>query len=199
MGRYGNYPTTVEDCLTFRLKSLTENNNTYLTSYGTQRGVTSWSTNGQVHSTINIEVIYSEYEAYIIFDYRCNWEPKRYKVNLVNRVSNLGKGLIWFFVCPSTGKLCRKLYLNSGYFLHRTAFKSMMYSKQIESKKFRNLSKVFGAYFIRDEVYSELYKKYFKTHYNGKPTKRYLKLKNQIDIVNRFPPDTCERLLMMWF
>jgi hypothetical protein len=197
MGRYGNYPTTVEDCLTFRLKSLTENNSLYLTSYGTRKGVTSWSTNGVVNSTINIEVIYSEYEAYIIFDYRCNGEPKRYKVNLVSRVSNLGKGLIWFFICPSTGKLCRKLYLNSGYFLHRTAFKSMMYSKQLESKKFRNLSKVFGAYFIRDEVYSELYKKYFKTHYNGKPTKRYLKLKNQIDIVNRFPPDTCERLLMM--
>ncbi len=197
MGRYGNYPTTVEDCLTFRLKSLTENNNTYLTSYGTQRGVTSWSTNGNVHSTINIEVTHSEYQTYIIFDYKCNGEPKRYKVNLVSRVSNLGKGEIWFFVCPSTGKLCRKLYLNSGYFLHRTAFKSMMYSKQIESKKYRNLDKVFGAYFIRDEVYSELYKKYFKTHYNGKPTKRYLKLKNQIDIANRFPPDTYERLLMM--
>lgn len=197
MGRYGNYPTTVEDCLTFRLKNLTENKNNYLTSHGTQRGVTSWITNGEVQSTINIEVTYTEYEAYIIFDYKCNGEPKRYKVNLVSRVSNLGKGVIWFFVCPSTGKLCRNLYLNSGYFLHRTAFKSMMYSKQIESKKFRNLSKVFGAYFIRDEVYSELYKKYFKTHYNGKPTKRYLKLKKQIDIVNRFPSDTMEMLLVI--
>ena len=197
MGRYGNYPTTVEDCLTFRLKSLTENNSTYLTSYGTRKGVTSWSTNGAVNSTINIEVTYTEYEAYIIFDYRCNGEPKRYKVNLVSRVSNLGKGLIWFFVCPSTGKLCRKLYLNSGYFLHRTALKNLMYSKQIESKKFRNISKVFGAYFIRDEVYSELYKKYFKTHYNGKPTKRYLRLKNQIDIAESFPPNMEEILLMM--
>ena len=72
-----------------------------------------------------------------------------------------------------------------------------MYAKQIESKKFRNLSKVFGAYFIRDEVYSELYKKYFKTHYNGKPTKRYLKLKNQIDIAESFPPNMEEILLMM--
>ena len=167
MGRYGNYPTTVEDCLTFRLKSLTENNSTYLTSYGTRKGVTSWSTNGAVNSTINIEVTYTEYEAYIIFDYRCNGEPKRYKVNLVSRVSNLGKGVIWFFVCPSTGKLCRRLTLNSGYFLHRTAFKSMMYSKQIESKKYRNLGKVFEACFVTDEVYKELNKKYFKTHYNA--------------------------------
>ena len=194
MGRYGNYPTTVEDCLTFRLKSLTENNSTYLISYGTRKGVTSWSRNGEVYSTINIEVTHSEYQTYIIFDYKCSGEPKRYKVNLEFKVSNLGKGVIWFFVCPSTGKLCRKLYLNSGYFLHRTAFKNMMYSKQIESKKFRNLSKVFEAYFIRDEVYSELYKKYFKTHYNCKPTKRYLRLKNQIDIAESFPSNMEE-----WF
>jgi len=197
MGRYGNFPTTVEDCLTFRLKSLTENNNTYLTSYGTRKGVTSWSTNGVVNSTINIEVTYTEYEAYIIFDYRCNGEPKRYKVNLVSRVSNLGKGVIWFFVCPSTGKLCRKLILSSGYFLHRTAFKSMMYSKQIESKKYRNLGKVFEACFITDEVYKELNKKYFKIHYNGRLTKRYLRLKNKIDVANSYPPNMEELLLMM--
>lgn len=197
MGRYGNYPTTVEDCLTFRLKSLTENNNTYLTKYGTQKGVTRWSTNGEVHSIINIEVTHSEFDTFVIFDYKCNGEPKRYRVNLECKGSNLGKGLIWFFVCPSTGKLCRKLYLKSGYFLHRTAFGNLMYSKQIESKKIRDLNKIFGVYFIRDEVYSEFYKKYFKTHYNGKPTKRYLKLKSQIDIVNSFPPDTYERLLMM--
>lgn len=197
MGRYGNYPTTVEDCLTFRLKSLTENNSTYLTSYGTRKGVTSWSTNGVVNSTINIEVIYSEYEAYIIFDYRCNGEPKRYKVNLVSRVSNLGKGLIWFFVCPSTGKLCRKLHLIRGYFLHRTAFKSMMYSKQIESKKHRNLGKIFEACFVTDEVYNELDKKYFKTHYKGKPTKRYLRLKNKIDLADSYPLNMEEILLMM--
>jgi hypothetical protein len=29
MGRYTTYPTIVEDCLTFRLKSLFENNNDY--------------------------------------------------------------------------------------------------------------------------------------------------------------------------
>jgi hypothetical protein len=197
MGRFGNYPTTVEDCLTFRLKSLTENNNNYLTSYGIRRGVTSWSTNGNIHSTINIEVTHTEYETFIIFNYRCNGEPINYRINLERKNSNLGKGIIWYFVCPRTGKLCRKLYLNNGYFLHRTASKNLMYSKQIESKKFRNLNKVFGACFELDEVYTELYKKYFKSHYKGKPTKRFLKLKNKIDVANRFPPDIIERLLMM--
>ena len=197
MPRYANYPTTVEDCLTFRLKSLTENNNTYLTSYGTRKGVTSWSRNGEIHSKIDIEVTYSVNEAYIIFDYKCNGEPKRYKVDLLSKVSNLGKGIIWFFVCPSTGKLCRKLHLNSGYFLHRTAFKNMMYSKQIESKKFRSLGKVFNNCFVTDEVYSELHKKYFKTHYKGKSTKRYLRLKNKIDLASSYPPNMEEILLSM--
>jgi hypothetical protein len=197
MGRYGNFITTVEDCLTFRLKSLTENKNTYLKYYGTQRGVTSWSVNGKVQSSINIEVTHSEFSTYIILDYKCNGEPKRYRVNLVSRLSNLGKGEVWFFVCPSTGRLCRKLYLNGGYFLHRTASSGLMYAKQIESKKFRSLTRIFDAFTVPDEVYDELYNKYFKTHYNGKPTKRYLRLQKRIDIANSYPPNMIERLMMI--
>ncbi len=197
MGRFANYPKTVEDCLTFRLKSLTENNNTYLTSHGTRTGVTSWSRRGEVHSRINIEVTHTDNDTYIIFDYKCNGKPTRYRVNLISKVANLGKGKIWFFVCPHTGKLCRKLYLHDGYFLHRTAFKSLMYEKQLESKKNRALLKIFEACHVPDTVYLEFHKKYFKTHYKGKPTKRYLRLKNRIDIADKFPPDTMERLLMM--
>lgn len=197
MGRYGNYPKTIEDCLTFRLKSLTENNNTYLTSYGTLRGVTSWSRNGEVHSTITIEVTHTEYETYIIFDYKCNGEPKRYKVEMVNRTSNLRKGKVWFFVCPSTGKLCRKLYLHNGLFLHRTAFSGLMYSKQIESKKYREMSKAFEAVFIPDSIYDQRYKKHFKTHYKGKPTKRYLKLQGKIDRADNIPVEAYQRLLYL--
>ena len=197
MPRYSNFPTTIEDCLTFRLKGLTENLNNYLTSYGTRKGVTSWSRNGEKFASINIEVTYNEYQSFIIFDYRNNGEPIRYKVNLISKVSNLGKGNVWFFVCPRTGKLCRKLYLVSDYFLHRTAFKSTMYAKQIESKKFRSLGKVFNACYLSDAVYEERYKKYFKTHYNGKPTKRYLKLENKIRIAESYPVGTFERLLLM--
>ena len=104
MGRYANYPTTIEDCLTFRLKSLTENNNTYFTSFGTRKGVTSWSRNGEVHSKIDIEVTHTEYDSFIIFDYKCNGEPKRYKVNIISKVSNLGKGNVLFLVCPRDRK-----------------------------------------------------------------------------------------------
>lgn len=197
MPRPANYPKTVEDCLTFRLKSLTENNNTYFNSYGTRKGVTSWSIKGEVHSKINIEVTYTEYKSFIIFDYQCNGEPRQYKVEIICKPSNLGKGNIMFFVCPSTQKLCRKLYLHDGYFLHRTAFNNLMYQKQIESKKWRGLTQIFDKAFTPDRVYQERYKKYFKTHYKGKPTKRYLKLEQRIRIAENYPPGTIERLMMM--
>lgn len=57
--------------------------------------------------------------------------------------------------------------------------------------------KVFDAVFIKDEVYEELHKKYFKTHYNGKETKRYKKIMSKINIADRYPKGTLESLLMM--
>ena len=37
-----------------------------------------------------------------------------------------------------------------------------------------------GAYFQTDQLYEQLYKKNFKKQYAGKPTKKYLKLTQQI-------------------
>jgi hypothetical protein len=80
--------------------------------------------------------------------------------------------------------------------LHRTAFSGLMYQNQIESKRSRQLLKVFNKLELPDAVYQERYKKYFKTHYNGKPTKRFLKLENKIRVSESFPVGTLERLLM---
>ena len=185
MGRYSNYPNTVEDCITINLKILTQKGNTYFKKYGTQMGVITWSVNNEKTASINIEVTHKEDQSFIILSYNFNKEPIYYKINLAYKISNLGKGKIWYFVCPKTKKLCRKLYLNEGYFLHRTAFSSLMYNKQIESKKYRTLHKIFKTYAYKDELHAELYSKYFKTHYNGKPTKRYLKIKRQIQMLEK--------------
>ena len=133
----------------------------------------------------------------MILDYSVNGDPKNYKVEIISKPSNLGKGEVLYFVCPSTKQQCRKLHLQCGYFLHRTAFQNLMYSKQIESKKFRYLGKVFDYIFNPDEIYQERYKKYFKTHYKGKPTKRYLRVKKKIDLIESCPPNMEEILLMM--
>lgn len=195
MGRYGNYPTTVESCLYLSIKKLKEWN--YLNDSGTKSGTINWSSNGEQHSSISITVTKSNFETFIFLNYKSNGEPRNYKILIESRPSNLGKGEVLYFVCPHTGKHCRKLYLNGSYFFHREAFKGLMYSKQIESKRSRSLTKAFDACYISDEVFEERYKKYFKTHYNGKETKRFKRLNKKFMIAESYPIGTLENLLMM--
>ena len=110
--------------------------------------------------------------------------------------SNLGKGIIWYFLCPETSKRCRKLYLIGGYFLHREAFKSCMYESQTQSKKYRELEKTLGAYFRTDDLYNELYKKHFKKSYAGKPTKKYLRILDSLEKADEITPNEIENLLL---
>ncbi len=110
--------------------------------------------------------------------------------------SNLGKGLIWYFLCPQTNRRCRKLYSIGGYFLHREAFNGCMYETQTQSKKYRQLDKTLGAYFEIDNLYEELYKKNFKKTYAGKPTKRYLRIMEQIQKAESIPYHEIERAML---
>lgn len=194
MGRYANYPVTVEDCLTISISKLKEWE--YLNN-GYKSGTITWSRNGAPTANIGINCHISEFRSYINLDYNSNGEPRKYKVKLICKSSNLGKGKIWYFLCPNTNKLCRKLILYGGYFLHRTAFKNLMYAKQIESKKWRALTSSFEKIFIPDEVSVMRYKKYFKTHYKGKPTKMFLKLEQRIRIADSYPHDAIEKLMLI--
>ncbi len=91
---------------------------------------------------------------------------------MISVPSNLGKGIIWYFLCPKTNKRYRILYSINGYFYHRKAFDKGMY----ESQRLSQMNKTFGAYFKVDNLYSQLYQKHFKKTYAGKPTKKYLKI-----------------------
>ena len=76
--------------------------------------------------------------------------------------------------------LYRNPLLISGYFLHREAFKGIFYSSQIRSKYERFLDSTYGEYFKPDQIYQEIHKKHLKKTYAGKPTKKYLKLKQRL-------------------
>ena len=110
--------------------------------------------------------------------------------------SNLGKGLIWYFLCPQTNKRCRKLYSIGGCFFHREAFNGCMYETQTQSKKYRQLDKTFGAYFKTDDLFSQLHQKHFKKTYAGKPTKKYLRINEQLQKAERIPLSEIEMLLL---
>ncbi|WP_299465389.1 hypothetical protein [uncultured Microscilla sp.] len=116
---------------------------------------------------------------YLELRYNYNGKSRYTKIDLVNIPSNLGKGKVWFFVCPVTGKHCRKLHYVNGYFMHRTAFKGF-YRGQIESKASRWMYKA-----VNDMVKGQAAQKMILSgkvlgSYAGKPTKRYLRLQKQI-------------------
>ena len=153
----------------------------YLNPEQIKKGIVTWSSNGNQRGSISIKVNTKSEQTYIELDYKYRDEPRNYKVYLTSTSSNLDKGKIWYFLCPHTNKRCRKLYLIGGYFLHREAFKNCMYQSQIETKRYRQIDKTFGAYFKSEELYSELHKKHFKKTYAGMPTKRYLRIIKQIE------------------
>lgn len=137
MGRYSTSPHLFDDCLTLSTTKLKEWG--YLEESQIRNGTVSW-TSAFRKSEISIKV--NTFSNTVLLDYLVGGEPKRYKVKLTTMNSNIGGGKIWFFVCPFTNKRCRKLYLGSDYFAHRTAYTGM-YSSQTESKFYRRLSKIF--------------------------------------------------------
>ncbi len=158
----------------------------YLEPNQSKQGTITWKTNGSPTGSISMLVSTYTKPGYMTLTYSYAGEPERhFKVKLITLPSNLGKGVVWYFLCPSTHKRCRKLFMIDGYFLHREAFKGAMYESQTHSKKYRELDKTMGAYLRRDWYYPELYKKHSKKTYAGKPTKRYLRLMKLIEQGNR--------------
>lgn len=188
------FPTLYDDTLQLNVSKLKEWK--YLNSKQVKTGILTWKRNETETGSVSIMVNTQNKNPYIELDYNYRDEHRNYKVKLVSMSSNLGKGLIWYFLCPQTKKRCRKLYLINGYFLHREAFNGCLYETQTLSKKYRKLDKTFGVYFRTDDLCSQLYKKYFKKTYAGKPTKKYLLIMEQIQKAESIPYHEIERAML---
>lgn len=154
-----------------------------------------WSSNGNPTGSISIQVNTHSQQPYIELDYKYKDEPRNYKVYLTSIPSNLNKGEVWYFICPHTKKHCRKLYSIGGYFLHREAFKGCMYSSQTYGKAYRGIDSLIGIAFQVDDLYLQLHKKHFKRYYAGKPTKKYLRLMEQIQRGESIPYHGIEQII----
>lgn len=159
-------------------------------------GVLTWSSRGTKTGSISIRTNLKVTPPYIELDYTSSATPINYKVLLTRVKSNLGRGSIWYFVCPMTAKRCRILYGIGQGFFHRESYKKCYYEKQTYSRKWRTMSNRADTIFGAETAYSKIHKKYFKKFYAGKPTKHYLKLLKQIELSERVPPGTEERLLI---
>lgn len=140
-----------------------------------------WKVSGKQIASVTVFINMDEFSPYIRLSYTAGGNPREYKVSLEWIQSNLGKGKVWYFRCPHTYKRCRKLYMVDGYFLHREANRHGMYYSQTMSKTIRGYDQIFKNYAKRDELLNELQSKYFKTHYRGRPTRRYLRLMRELE------------------
>lgn len=179
MSKKYTFPTLYNEVLQINISKLKEWG--YLNPEQIKSGAIAWSRNGNRIGSISTTVNTHNEQFYIVLDYKYKDKPRNYKIKLVSVPSNLGKGVLWYFLCPETNKRCRKLYLIDGFFFHREAFKGVMYECQTYSKKVRSIEKELRYYFSLEGCYKELNKKYFKKNYKGKPTKKYLNLLENIE------------------
>lgn len=142
-------------------------------------GLLTWNN----ESSVSIRSVYTDAEKYIHLEYTSTIHSTGiktaydYKIQLIEKKSNLGKGKVLFFRCPQNGKLCRILYscYGSGIFKSRTAFKKRIYyGLQLSSKAQKGANRLEEL-----ENRIETFKKPVKSHYKGKETrtiKQYYKL-----------------------
>jgi hypothetical protein len=177
------FPILYDNLQTISISFLTKHG--YLRPNQWQSGTVSWSRNGNEIGDISITVDTFPENLCLELRYTCNGSLINYKVELIPTISNLGKGVVWVFLCPRTHKRCRKLYLIDTLFLHRTAYSGCMYKVQTESKYNRQVIRKCKPYW-KGEDYDQLQAKHFKRFYNGKPTKRYLRLLKKFKKLNNY-------------
>ncbi len=194
MAKIPTFPTLLDNVKTISITFLVKHG--FLNSNQIQSSILNWTINGNKTGSISIMVNTYNEQPYIELKYKCNEVPINYRVKLVSIPSNLGKGVIWLFLCPRTNKRCRKLYSVDTYFYHRSAFRGCMYEKQTKSKYHRDLNKTLDAYFSIEELYEQINSKHFKTHYSGKPTKKYLRIIEQINKAENTNCNVFEKLLL---
>ena len=195
MPRLSTLPTLFDEVKSISISDLNKWN--YLKEGSCKSGTVTWSRNGIKTSSISISVSINKNSGNLFISYTCDNKPYNYNVNIVPFPSNLGKGNIWYFICPFTNRRCKKLHFISERFMHRSALPSGMYSKQTHSKKWRFLEKHYGAYFDSEKNYQELYSKYFTKYYRGRPTKRYKKLMEKINAYEQISHKDIEKLYLM--
>lgn len=191
MAKPRTFPTLFEECLQFSIY--------FLKKYGylkteQKKGTCNWIRKGEKVGSLSFEINLEAEPSFVVLDYTFKGKPRKCKINLVSAPSNVGNGKLWYFVCPATGKRCKILYCVDGYFLHREAFKGCLYWIQTKSKQGRLTVRKNKPFWEGNEK-DQLQAKYFKAFYNGKPTKRYLRLVKKIMVAESLPDPNFDKFI----
>ena len=168
MGRASTGAVTTGEVTRIELSYLLKHG--YLKKDGFTFGRISW-TNG---SSIQVSSSIDEDEKYIRVRYSLkdgrDGEIKDYKIYLTSVPSNLGRGEVLYFVCPSSGRRARVLHLcyGSPIFKCRKAYSHRIYYQSQASSR---LSYHNDRYWKLDKELNECRDRSRKATYQGKPTK----------------------------
>jgi hypothetical protein len=106
-----------------------------------------------------------------------------YIIPLIRVQSNLGKGWIYYFLCPETKKRCSKLYLLDERFVGLAAAKDGFYQKELRPKKLRSMDKENDRVRKLEKAVKKMADGYLT--YGGQPTKRLLQGIEAVSELNR--------------
>jgi hypothetical protein len=134
-----------------------------------------WTDDGN----ITLKAYCNDFEKYLLLEYTHtdlyqNKTELSYKIRLVALPSNLGKGEVLYMVCPTSGRLCRKLFMAYGspYFKSIKAYNTRIYYTCQQSSRFsRNNDKYWHLF-----NYLENHRQRNQSHYRGIETKRNIRM-----------------------
>ncbi len=175
MGRYRTSACATDEVLRITISSLFKDG--YLRAGCTTSGVYEWNRNGTPAGQITIEANLDKVcirLIYTITDRDGIKTDRDYLVFLVTQPSNLGKGVVYYFICPMSGRRCRIIYsaYGSPFFTAREAYQNRLYYHcQMSSR----LDKANDDYWRLERGLEKRPKQRRAYMYAGRPTKRYLK------------------------
>ena len=183
MGRNSTGAWTTDDCLRIERSYLLKEK--YLIRGELTKGSLSWKCNGNPSGSITILSSWLTGEGqrpYIRLTYTTTDRTTGVKedsddtVYLEARPSNLGKGEVLYFICPSSGQRCRILYkaYSCPIWKSRAAYQHRIYYPSQQSSKMNYAN---NRYWQLDSQIKKIEGKRRPGTYRGKPTRRAERLK----------------------
>lgn len=126
---------TIEELLQLSITDLKRMG--FLQPNALKSGSLNWTRGGRNAASIAIVTDTRGEIPTVRFIYNYNGSPVDYTAPLRFTRSNLNRGGYYYFVCPVTGRSCRKLYIVGGRFVSRFAFRAL-YDKQTKSRAQRS-------------------------------------------------------------
>ena len=115
-------------------------------------------------SSFHAIVLINDDQSILTIRYSIRGVERTSMIGIETRPANIGKGVIRYFVCPVTNRLCRNLYLYNGRFVSQKAMRFAMYKQQTRSK----INRMIPEGVLADDYVP--YKPYGKMYYRGKLT-----------------------------